>query len=100
MAITPPNFQKDAVPTLKGWTHPKTGELLKSQRITQAEINEYLGVTPEPKVVEEVAVDVDVLEEMTKDELETYAREEFDVELDKRRSKKKLIDRIKTLTKR
>ena len=34
MAITPPAFQKDAVPSLKGWHHPKTNELLKSTRHT------------------------------------------------------------------
>lgn len=36
---------KGAHPTLKGWVSPK-GELLKSQRITQAQIDEWHGVTP------------------------------------------------------
>ena len=33
---------KNAVPTLRGWVSPK-GELLKCQKITQAEINEWNG---------------------------------------------------------
>ena len=45
MAITPPAFQKDAVPSLKGWHHPKTNELLKSTRHTQAQIDEFNGIT-------------------------------------------------------
>ena len=28
MAISPPNFQKDAIPTPAGWRHPRTNELL------------------------------------------------------------------------
>jgi len=50
MAIKAPNFCKNAVPTLKGWCHPKTGELLKSQRISQEDINEWNKVE-EPTVV-------------------------------------------------
>ena len=47
---------KNALPTLKGWVSPK-GELLKSQRITQAQIDEWYGVSePAPKVEEVVDV--------------------------------------------
>lgn len=35
---------KGAHPTLQGWVSPK-GELLKSQRITQAQIDEWNGVS-------------------------------------------------------
>lgn len=45
---------KNAIPTLKGWTSPK-GELLKSQRITQDQIDEWYGVAEPAPVVEEVA---------------------------------------------
>lgn len=38
------NGPKGASPTLKGWVSPK-GELLKSQRITQAQIDEWHGVS-------------------------------------------------------
>ena len=34
MAISPPNYQKDAIPTTRGWTHPRTGELLVSMKLT------------------------------------------------------------------
>lgn len=37
------------------------------------------------------------LESFNKDELEIYARDHFSLELDKRRSKKRLIEEIKTL---
>lgn len=44
MAISPPNFAKNAVPTVAGWRHPRTNELLKAQNFTQEQIDEYLGV--------------------------------------------------------
>jgi len=47
MAIKGP---KGAVPTPKGWVHHKTGELLKSQRIAQHDIDEWHGVTVEEPV--------------------------------------------------
>jgi hypothetical protein len=50
MAIKPPAWAKDAVPTLRGWKHPKRNEILVNKKFTQAEINEYLGIKPEPKV--------------------------------------------------
>ena len=113
MAITPPAFQKDAVPSLKGWHHPKTNELLKSTRHTQAQIDEYNGITVvtspiaiEITVVEdeEIVIDStndipDDLEAMTKKELEAYARE-HGVELDRRLSRKKLLDEVFSLIKR
>ena len=47
---------KNAIPTVKGWVSQK-GELLKSQRITQAQIDEWYGITaPAPKVEEVVDV--------------------------------------------
>ena len=33
-----------SIPTSKGWVHPLTGELLKSQRITQEQLDEWNGV--------------------------------------------------------
>jgi len=104
MTITPPAFQKDAVPSLKGWHHPKTNELLKSQRISQAEIDEFNGVLVEPEAEEEIVIDStndipDELEAMTKRELEAYARE-HGVELDRRLSRKKLLNEVFSLVKR
>jgi hypothetical protein len=49
---------KGAIPTLRGWVHPQTGELLKSQRITQEQLNEWNGMQmlaePAPVVEPEV----------------------------------------------
>jgi hypothetical protein len=44
MAIKPPAFAKDAVPSKKGWHHPKTNELLKSTRHTQEQLDDFFGV--------------------------------------------------------
>lgn len=112
MAITPPAFQKDAVPSLKGWHHPKTGELLKSQRISQGEIDEFNGVSVCPTCDENgnctcddvIVVDStndipDDIEGMTKRELEEYAREYLDVELDRRKGRKTLLNQVAELIK-
>lgn len=45
MTISPPNYQKDAIPTARGWTHPRTGELLKAQKLSEQQIAEYNGET-------------------------------------------------------
>lgn len=55
--IQPPNYKKNAVPSPRGWRHPRTGELLKKVRLSEQEINEYLLAqgsisAPEPEVVE------------------------------------------------
>jgi hypothetical protein len=50
---------KNAIPTPRGWVSPK-GELLKSQRITQEQIDEWNGVVaPEPKPVVEETVELE-----------------------------------------
>ena len=43
---------KNAYPTNRGWVHEKTGELLKAQKITDAQIQEWIGVpaAPAPEV--------------------------------------------------
>ena len=38
-------------------------------------------------------------EQMTKKELETYAREEFNVDLDRRHNKKRLLNQVRKLVK-
>ncbi len=109
MAISPPNFQKDAVPTPQGWRHPRTGELLVSRKISEAAIDEYLGWQPEEPVMlkeaptnfEEAKVELmteDNLswdyEAMTKAQLEALGRE-HGIELDRRKSKAALIEELK-----
>jgi hypothetical protein len=46
--LHPPSWQKDALPTGRGWAHPKTGELLKATRLSTADINDYLGIPKTP----------------------------------------------------
>ena len=97
--IKAPNFCKNAVPSLQGWRHPKSGELLKSQRISQYEIDEWYNVgldVEEEK--EEVVEEEHDLESMTKKELEEFARD-HGVELDRRFSKAKLLDQVTSLFK-
>ena len=64
--IQPPNWKNDAIPARNGWKDPKTGEILKSQSITQAQIDEYMGVKPEPKK-EPILQTHDIVENITKD---------------------------------
>ena len=108
--ITPPNYQRDAIPTRRGWTHPRTVELLVSKKLTQEQIDEYLGlenVEPEiivdatlfPELDPEVnwqAEEEEPLEfmNMTKLELEELGRE-HGIELDRREKKTTLIERLK-----
>lgn len=100
--IKPPAWQKDAVPTLVGWKHPRRNELLLPKKMTQAQIDEYLGVksepapAPAPTPVAAVEVDEDDLDSMSKMELEALGRE-HGVELDRRQKKATLVERMKGL---
>ena len=99
MAISPPNFKKDAIPTPQGWRDPRTNELLVSRPISQTEIDEYLNVETKTEVkvlkespttaeeAEAELMDDEVdLESMTKVELEALGRE-HGIELDRRKNK-------------
>ena len=104
MAISPPNFQKDAIPTPQGWRHPRTNELLVSRKISSEDINEYYGIKQEvtmlkesPTTFEEAKDELiteDDLESKTKLELEAIGRE-HGVELDRRKNKSDLIEELK-----
>ena len=104
MAISPPNFQKDAIPTPQGWRHPRTNELLVSRKISTEDINEYYGIKPEvtmlkesPTTFEEAKDELiteDDLESKTKLELEAIGRE-HGIELDRRKNKSDLIEELK-----
>ena len=63
--------------------------------VEEAPVAEEAPVVEEAPAVEEDAVHV-ALEELSKDELEAYGRE-LGVELDKRHSKKKLIEELKEI---
>ena len=104
MAISPPNFQKDAVPTPQGWRHPRTNELLVSRKISSEDINEYYGIKPEVTMLKESQttfeeakdelITEDDLESKTKLELEAIGRE-HGIELDRRKNKADLIEELK-----
>lgn len=123
MAIKPPNWCRGAVPELnRGWVDPGTNELLVSSRFTQAQIDEFYGMpsfediqdmNQEGKIEAAMAVAarveeenddliadlnddgvIDSLEQMTKTELESLGRENG-VELDRRKSKAKLIETLR-----
>ena len=73
--------------------------------------NEFIGLGKEDRIekpflkkekipVQPPATTVDpIYENMTKRELETYAREEFKVDLDRRHNKKRLVSQVKKLAK-
>jgi hypothetical protein len=104
---------KGAHPTLRGWINPKTGELLKSQKISQAAIDEFFGVTIEgpfedavqaiEEVIEEVIEDlnndgvIDQFEGMTKADILAYA-DENGIEVDHKLSRTKLVEALQGLS--
>lgn len=98
MAIKPPSWCKDAIPTLKGWVHPQTGEALVSGSITQKDIDKYFGKVAEETLPEPMVIEVDDdseveweteeidLDSMTKAELIETA-EEWEIEIDPKSTK-------------
>lgn len=85
--IKAPNWAPDAVPTTRGWVHPRTGELLKSQKISAADVKAYLEPVVEetkPKrkrksaktTLTEAPVNDKSLEEMTETELQNVEFED------------------------
>ena len=103
--IKPPNWCLYAVPSPRGWHHPRNGELLVSQRFTQDEIDEFNGVVAEPEpVVEEVVYEAPQmlheapvgnksLEDMTKNELLALA-EQSGIKVSRYSSKKTLVEKL------
>jgi hypothetical protein len=101
MALTPPSFRKDAVPSTRGWHHPRTGELLVSRPLSHQEVWDYLNpsqvkeaVAPAPEVLIEASpVDYN---SMTKAELVQLAADNGH-EVDGRLKKSELIDTVQNL---
>lgn len=121
--IQPPGWAKNAIPKHTGWHDPRTDELLKSQRMTTDQINEYMGITSEPQMLTEVPDTTghgpadpllhthddgtehshdggdmphehDDLDSMTKLELEALGRE-HGIELDRRKTKADLVVQLR-----
>jgi len=92
MSIKPPGWCSNAVPTLRGWEDPDTGELYVSTAITQEQINEFHGVGS-PQVLTEAPANDKGLESMTKVELEELGRQ-HGIELDRRLKKDTLVEQL------
>jgi hypothetical protein len=108
MALKPPNWAKDAIPTPRGWV--KNGELLVSTRITTEEIEGYYGISstpsmatflvePAPAAVSSVVEQLNEappsksLTDMTKIELEALA-EQYGIEIPRYATKTRLVEII------
>jgi len=63
MAIKPPSWAKNSIPTRKGWAHPRTGEILVGGSISQKNIDEYFGNVSEKTLppVQEIKIEETVL---------------------------------------
>ena len=92
MTIKAPGWCSNAVPTLRGWEDPDTGELYVSTAITQEQINEFHGVGS-PQVLTEAPSSNKGLESMTKTELEELGRQ-HGIELDRRLKKDTLVEQL------
>lgn len=58
--IKAPSWCKDAVPTVRGWEDPVTGEVYKKQKFTAEQLAEWYGVSePEPAPEPEEVVEED-----------------------------------------
>ena len=102
--ITPPAYQKDAIPTPQGWRHPKTGELLHAVKLSVEDIDAYNNPISITEPVDEVIYEEDEdwdddipeqddwedeeidLDSMTKAELIETA-EDWEIEIDPKATK-------------
>ena len=97
------NKGKNAVPTNRGWENSKTGEVYVSHRglrdkmIAAGHLVEKAAPVKKVKVEVEEKVEESSLSSMTKDQLEAYAQDKFDVDLDKRKTKAALIEEIEEM---
>ena len=93
-----PAWCENAVPTANGWEDPDTGELYVSGGFTTEEIDLFFGRKSSrgAQVLTEAPVGNKSVENMTKLELEALARTKG-VELDRRKSKSKLLETVKSL---
>ena len=103
--ITPPAYQKDAIPTPQGWRHPKTGELLVARKISIEDIDDYNNPQTMTEWIREPVDDVIYeededwdgdwedeeldLDSMTKAELIETA-EDWEIEIDPKSTKAKI----------
>lgn len=98
-----PSWCKDAKPTTRGWVHPRTGELLSSQKFSQGQVDSFFKevvveqtVSPTATLLTEAPIGGKSIESMTKVELEALGRT-HGIEIDRREKKATLVDRVKSL---
>ena len=109
--LVAPPWCSHAIPTYRGWEDPKTGELFASRGFSQSQIDEFHGKKEEvlievAPVIEEEPIEVlteapanhKPLDKMTKVQLESLGRQ-HGIELDRRKSKKTLVETMKDLLK-
>ena len=98
--VKAPAWCEHAVPTANGWEDPMTGELFISGGHTQSQIDEWHGIqeTPQVETLIEAPVHEKSLEDMTKLELESLGRQ-HGIELDRRKNKGTLINRVMSVLK-
>jgi hypothetical protein len=109
--IKAPGWCSHAIPTTRGWKHPRTSEILKKRAIHPHDIAAWHranGSEPTPEPVElvtpleehyEVEVEDEApinLDTMNKVELEALGRE-MGIELDRRKTKAVLLAQLKEL---
>jgi hypothetical protein len=82
MAIKPPSWAKNSIPTLKGWAHPRTGEILVSGSITQKNIDEYFGNVSEETLppVREIEIEESGMTFDVEDDESDWEIEEIDLD--------------------
>ena len=80
--IKSPSWCKEAIPSVQGWNHPKTGELLKAQKFTHHQVSEWHDALHGIGDKHDVAEVVDRHEEVIEEEFDLELEEEFDLDLD------------------
>jgi len=77
MSLTPPNWCQNAVPTRRGWVDPQTGELLKSTRISDIDLQEYRDRNvSKPQVLTEAPPNNTSLDAMSSTELDALSEQQ------------------------
>lgn len=80
MAIRPPSWCSDAVPTDRGWTNPKTGELLKAVKIKPHMIEEWFASQSEEETKVEIVMEPVIESPLFEDEIVVESSFEEEIE--------------------
>jgi hypothetical protein len=102
MTIKAPNWCEHAIPGANGWEDPDTGEVFASTKFTPEQVAEFYGkaapAAPEPVVqMLQEAPAHSSIDSMSKLQLEALGRQ-HGIELDRRQSKKSLLEKMKVIT--